>query len=191
MLKTLLATLLACSSIGAVGAEGDRYNFRVEPIGLLFQTFTMDVDHKISDRWTLGLEVMHSDIRISAHDAGTVNDIYTESIGTGIFANYWFKGKVYEDGLYLSPAIKYAHHKHTMRDAIYENRHGSADIVSASLMLRRGWFWNTFNMSLGVGFSQPLGNSKVYIDDPNSGRRTETKRVSSNLGAEYHIGWTF
>lgn len=189
MFKTLLATLVLFFSTNAIAAEGDRYNFRVDPLDILFQTFTMDVDRKISDKWTLGLSLMQSVYQISANDAGTSKDIATESIGTGIVAN-WFANGVYTKGLYLSPSIKYAHHKFSMKDSTDVLRHGTADVVFASAMVGYGWFCETLNFMIGVGYNSPIGESKVYINDPN-GQRSGISTVPSHMDLEAMLGWTF
>lgn len=189
MLK-ILALLISVSSLQAFGSESDKWNFRFHPIALFYQVGAMDLDYKICDHMTVGAELSQTDSKISARWAGTNKDIKTEALGMAINTTLFMKG-AFKSGLYVTPSLKYMSIKNKMADSANLDQTGSGDIWYVTGIVGYGWFWETFNIMLGLGGSQPFGDNKVHIKDSLTGQQTDTVMIRSGFAGEFTLGWSF
>ncbi|OFZ28382.1 MAG: hypothetical protein A2622_04590 [Bdellovibrionales bacterium RIFCSPHIGHO2_01_FULL_40_29] len=163
-----------------------RYNFRFEPLRLAVNsTLNLILDIKVSSHWTAGPQIGYS--KYSERAAGTsASKIYAETLLVGIRGN-WFKNGVYVDGLYVAPLAGYSKTTFAVPSG-YVAVGEIADPVYGCYV-GYGWYWNSFNMMLGIG---AIGSSRqsVVVTDQIGNSNTFNDRPIIGAG-EYTLGWIF
>ena len=102
----------------------------------------------------------------------------------------WFKNGNYSDGLYVGPSLRYVNAQLSTTDVLGTTT-GSASAIFVGCLVGYGWFWNSFNMMLGGGFTQGLGDTKITITDSSGNKTDVSTAASGGLALEYTLGWTF
>lgn len=164
------------------GSNG--YNFRISPLSLLVGGIAANFDMAINSEWTVGPTVSYLNWKIGKGSTLS-EDISLSAYSIGARAN-WYKNGVHSDGMYLAPALVYS-----AATATAGTSKGEASGLFLSGVIGYGWFWDSFNMLLGGGFSTGLGNSKVQVKDSATGQTTETSLQNGGLALEWTTGWTF
>lgn len=175
-----LVFLLTFSS-SALGASGDRYNFRFQPLPLLVGLVNGSFDFKMSENWTLGPVMGLWNVKIG--------DVKLKASMIGVQGRYYFEPVFSEDTWYLAGGLNYA----TVDAELVDNSityTGSASGASLSLGGGYHWFWESFNMALGAHLA--LGRSEVEVKDSNGNKyRDSARNPSAGIGLDYSLGWTF
>lgn len=168
--------------------SSSRYNIRFEPLRLVVSNFSINVlDIKVSSNWTVGPELGY--LKYSVSSAGNSSSkIYVDTSFIGVRTN-WFKNGVYTDGLYVAPFARFAKTDITAPS-------GSAIVGKASssvlgCFIGYGWFWNSFNMMLGI--SPVIGSnwSPVVVTDQTGFNTNHLSDRFADASGEYTLGWTF
>jgi hypothetical protein len=185
-------TTLVFASSQAHATPDDTMNIRFNPLVLIAGLVMVDFDIKVSDNWTVGPTLLGGGIKFSSTDSSGASDtVEVKASGFGARANYYFNG-VFTDGWYLSPALQRQSISVDVSDATSS---ASAEVTGTVLTAVGGyhWFWDSFNLNLGAGFSSWSGPSKIHVVD--SGGNTQDVDAStsraSGLAIDFMIGWTF
>ncbi len=188
----LVLSAVVFASPHAQATPDDTMNLRFSPIGLVVGLVMLDFDFKINDNWTLGPSVLLGGFELTSTDSGGASEsIKVKAGGFGVKANYYFNG-AFTDGWYLSPSIQRQSISVEVADATSS---ASAEVTGTILRAIGGyhWFWDSFNLNLGAGFSSWSGPSKVRVTD--SGGSTQDIDASSTraagLAVDFMIGWSF
>jgi len=164
--------------------SGNTFNARFSPLGLIIGSFNLTLDIAVGEDWTVGPQLSYTDFSVGNEDARFENEGYS----AGVRAN-WFKNGVYTDGLYLGPSITYSKVEATYTDTDGRALTGSAKGPAVSLLAGYGWFWDSFNIMLGLGATANLGDKFVKIRDRFGDEKTS--KASTALAGEFSLGWTF
>jgi hypothetical protein len=164
-------------------------NVKVTPIGLIIGYVNIDVDFKVSSRWSVGPTASYW----HWNDAGSINgsDIGLTMYAVGVRGN-WYKQGTYRTGFYISPLIQYLSATATARSNNTDISATASTSVFSSIFGYH-WFWDSFNLALGGGPSLELGKANVTINDGNSTTTTSDYARQNTLGlvGEFMLGWTF
>jgi hypothetical protein len=176
----------------AQATPDDTMNIRFNPLVLIAGLVMVDFDIKVSDNWTVGPTLLGGGIKFTSTDSGGASDtIEVKASGFGVRGNYYFNG-VFTDGWYLSPAIQRQSISVDVSDATSS---ASAEVTGTVLTGVGGyhWFWDSFNLNLGAGFSSWSGPAKIHVVD--SGGNTQDVDASTSratgLAIDFMIGWSF
>jgi outer membrane autotransporter protein len=143
----------------------------------------------MNSNWTLGPSLSYWNFKTRDDDNVFDEKISIKAYAFGARAN-WFKNGVYKDGLYLGPALTYAHAEAKVTDKTSGDEFkGTASAVVASCLVGYGWFWDSFNIMLGGGLSVPLGDRQVTVKNTTTGE-TEKDDVYGGFTADFSLGWT-
>jgi len=167
--------------------SNNNYDIRLNPIGIFFSAIDVNLDFKISQDWTVGVqgEYLHAQLA----ESGIYTSPYNISAyGYGVRAN-WFEKGVFNDGWYLGPSLQYLSVSVKTTDA-FGNVAGSASGTMASCLVGYGWFWNNLNIMLGAGYGTVLGASSITIKDAVGNQETITANLSG-ITLEFSMGWAF
>lgn len=115
-------------------------------------------------------------------------DVTVSGANYGVLGT-WYQGGVYTDGWYVSPGISTGSVKAESADAAGDLK-ADGTVTLGRVVAGYGWFWDSFNMMLGVGGNAALGDSKVTFKDT-TGNQVEETNLYSSWTAEYKIGWSF
>ena len=178
---------LATAASVACADSADTMNFRFSPIGLIVGSVDVGLDFAVAPQWTVGPQVNYWHRHVGA-SSGFTSDWDVKAYGVGARAN-WFKNGVYTDGLYVGPSLMYASVKVTNDDS-FGTTTGTASGLFAGGLVGYGWYWSSFNMMLGGGFTVGLGDTKVTVTSSN-GTKTDVSTSIAGLALEYSLGWTF
>ena len=184
-------TLIASTflSPAARADNGDLLNFRFRPLGLFVGRFTLDLDVAVGSAWTIGPEISYKHEKSSSNSAQFSDYDKTES-SIGVRAN-WFKNGTYTSGLYLGPSLSVSHARiKTSSNSESKDYESSDNAPVLGLLVGYGWFWNSFNIMLGLGGTTSLGEKDVTISD-SSGHNTSTSNSFTSIDGEFSLGWTF
>lgn len=159
-------------------------NLRVSPVSLLLGTASVTLDIPVSEAWTLGPTASFTD---TTSDGFDVN-----GYSAGIRGNYFFSGKALDNSWYFGPSLNYAYVE------VEEDFGGSIGMIKdrgngidLSALFGYQWFWDHFNMGVGLGPSYTtVGDIKVKNKQNNT---SETYSGSDGIGldAEFTLGWKF
>ena len=182
----MLITTFVIAHTAWAGSE-DKFNVYFNPLGLAIGSLNLGVDYAVAPDWSVGAYGSYINIKYPKSGSFTA-DTTVKGNGVGVKGT-WYASGVYTTGWYVSPQMSYqtikVEAKNTKGDLTGD---GSGTYVSA--LGGYGWFWDSFNMSLGAGVSVPLGKGKVEIKDSTGGSPEETT-VYSTLAAEFNLGWSF
>jgi hypothetical protein len=183
---TLFLTALLVSS-AAFASDSDTMNVRISPLLLLAGGISAHFDYKIDPNWTIGIEGYYYHATVN-QTGDLTSDVSINSFAGAVRANYFFNG-TFKDGVYLAPSIGDEGVTATSSD-ITGSLSANVNIPYVGLLVGYGWFWDNFNVMLGLGFKAPLGNSKIVVRDQ-AGNNEASATVGIGLDAEGSIGWTF
>lgn len=166
--------------------QSPRYNVRSEPLRLLGNaTLNIVLDIKVSSNWTVGPELGIEKYSVT-EAAPRSSKIYVDTSFIGVRAN-WFKNGVYTDGLYVAPLFRSANTKITAPSDLTVT--GATAGTLFGCFVGYGWFWDSFNMMLGLGPVMGSSHQSVKISGQ-SGTNHLSDHLALALG-EYTFGWTF
>jgi hypothetical protein len=170
-----------------IASTTDRFDFRVNPIGLIGGSIDANLDFRISQDWTVGVQGIYLHVKLDPSSIFT-SDYNITAYGFGTRANYFFNG-AFKDGWYFGPSLEYLSVGIKTGDAAGPAS-GTASGLMASALVGYGWFWDGFNLMLGGGYAAVLGTSSITIKDSVGNEETITANLSG-LTYELSIGWTF
>ena len=182
-----LVTTLGYSNV-ARADEGDTMNFHFGPISLLVGSLVAGLDFQVNENWTLGPQGNFWKINLSSTSSQYTSDFAVTQYAIGARGN-WFKNGVFTDGLYLAPELAYKNITLKTRDSGGDVT-GSLSGLFLSGLVGYGWFWNSFNMQLGIGYEVGLGDQSVQVRGSN-GSTTSVSSTISGIDGEFQLGWTF
>lgn len=188
-MKRLLCTLLLTSCTSAWASHSNDFNFRFSPLGLIVGSIHTALDYKVTPSWTVGPEISYWHLSVGS-STGYSSSFDVKSFGVGVRGN-WFYNGVYTDGFYVGPSLKYASTSLSVTRTDGSDVSAKASGMFAGALVGYGWFWDSFNIMLGIGATLNLGGeNKVTITDSN-GDKTPVRTGVAGLDAEFSIGWTF
>lgn len=169
-------------------SSSNRYNIRFEPLRWAVNNFSINVlDIKVSSNWTVGPELGY--LKYSVSSAGNSSSkIYVDTSFIGVRTN-WFKNGVYTDGLYVAPFARFV--KTDISAPSGSTIAGKASSSVLGCFIGYGWFWNSFNMMLGI--SPVIGSSwsPVVVTDQTGFNTNHLSDRFADAAGEYTLGWTF
>lgn len=176
MKKFLVVTALMLAPLTTF-AQDKTWNIQFSPVAFLVGILNVDVDYALNSNWTVGPQGLTMSYKY--------NDIKVSGSSFGAHARYYFD-KVYSDGWYGSGQIG----SFSLKVEDESNGdHAEASGMAYSLGGGYHWFWETFNLRLGlVGGSTSVG--KIEIKDA-GGNVTDTYTPSFNTGIDFAIGFAF
>lgn len=179
----ILFAIVLASTSASFAKSGDTMNLHFSPLSLLDKSLQFGFERTISTDFTLGGEFGYR--RESIDSGGYFYDYTGEAFAVGIVGT-WYSNSTFTDGLYLSPGVHYA-------QAIIESTGGGiraeGNYTVLSFFGGYGWFWDSFNMKLGLGVLATAGGDVKVRDS--SGKQVTFNSSASAVGLEYNLGWTF
>lgn len=172
-------------------SSSSRYNIRFEPLRLVVNNFSINVlDIKVGNNWTVGPELGY--LKYSVSSAGNSSSkIYIDTSFIGIRTN-WFKNGVYADGLYVAPFAPFARFAKTdITVPSGSTIEGKASSSVVGCLVGYGWFWNSFNMMLGISPVIASNWSPVVVTDQTGFNTNHLSDRFADAAGEYTLGWTF
>lgn len=204
MVRSLLSALVLVTALVSVSAQAAPkaapaepvaptassdavVNARVGILSALLGSANLSLDIGLDDQWTIGPQASYW--RLKFNSSAGFSDFDTTSYTFGVRGN-WFKNGRFVDGLYLGPNVSYRSIdlKTTSTDGITYTAKQASPV--ASLIVGYGWFWDNFNMMLGIGYAVALNSNDIVVRDSN-GKETRSSRFNSGLDGEFTLGWTF
>lgn len=160
--------------LGFQSASANSTNIRFNPLGMLVGYINANVDFKVGSSWTIGPEVGYLNWDFS--------DTSVSATKFGVRANFFLGGNAFEDGWYIGPFAMYVSAE-GKDDITSDTAKATGTIIGA--LFGYGWFWNSFNMMLGLGFQSYNINAEATTTvDFDSVNRT-------GAAFEWTIGWAF
>ncbi len=157
----------------------DHVNLQFSPLELLASALQVGAEFKLGDSaWTIGPELLFK----SRHG----DDVF----GLKLRGDYYFSGEAFTRSWYISPIYEYKNFAFNQGDSTGGT--ARARSITNSIGVRGGyhWYWRSFNMRLGGGFS--LVKPKPYTITYSDGTRENYDGSTYNSAvAEYDIGWSF
>lgn len=180
-MKKLLVILVLLNIVGqAHAAQGDQWNVRFSPVGLLIGLIGVDVDYKLTDKVVVGPSLLSWNL--------TISDASISASGFGVQGAY-YPDTVFVDGFYLGGLLGTSSFSGSITEA---GKKSTASVSGTSLGVKGGyhWFWESFNLNLGLVFSSSHSNSMTLKDS--SGAVTKEINIpSSSSGLDFNFGFTF
>lgn len=170
------------------GSATSTMNAHFGPVSLLVGSIMGGLDFQVNENWTVGPQVNYWKFNLSSTSSSFTSDFEIRQFSVGA-RGAWFKNGVFTDGLYVSPQLDYKSIKLTTRDSSGEVS-GSLNGVFATALIGYGWFWDSFNIMLGIGGTFGLGDQGVEVKASN-GNTTRVSTSVSGLDGEFQFGWTF
>ncbi len=163
------------------------FDFRINPVGIVAGGIDANLDVRIAEDWTVGVQGIYLHLNLSPSGIYT-SDYNMTAYGFGVRAN-WFSNGALNDGFYFGPSLEYLNLSLKTTDAS-GSASGIASGLMASGLIGYGWFWQHFNILLGGGYGAVLGASGITIQDAAGSKQTITANLSG-LTYELSIGWAF
>jgi Protein of unknown function (DUF3575) len=164
----------------------DLYNIRFGPLGLLIGFDSLHFDVAVAPDWTVGPEVTYMKWDLSDTQFNSLN---WQEYSIGARAN-WFNNGVYNDGFYVGPSLSYQVAKLSATD----NTGYYADVSTSYFVLGclggYGWFWDSFNIMLGLGAKTSLTSPTVTVNT-STGPTSVSIGVVSGIDTEFSLGFKF
>lgn len=182
----VLAAALMTNAPSANALPESPANVRFGPLSLLVGFTNLTLDFAVGDEWTVGPEVSYWRLKISSSSGYSDADI--TSWGVGARAN-WFKNGRFTDGLYLGPSLSYQSFEMKAKNSDGESASASRTSPVAALLVGYGWFWDSFNIMLGIGPQVALNAGEVVVRD--SAGKEQRRNVGTSVAGEFTLGWTF
>jgi hypothetical protein len=181
----LLAIFLCLSFSSHLRADTSEKTINVDvgPLGLLVGALSLGVDIKIGETsWTVGPELLYWDTRIG--------DYNFKASGFGVRADWYADRPALTEGWYVGPFARYSSWKVT-----YTNSNGSTGDGSANGLLLGAiggyhWFWDNFNIRLGLGYGLNTA-TKTDIHYSDGTRSDSTSANVGGLTGEFDFGLAF
>ena len=176
--------LSAFASVSAFAAEGDKsINIEVSPLGLIIGDLSVTVDFRLGDSsWTIGPRASYWNLKFG--------DVTFKAYGYGVRADYYLGRPALTDGWYLGPFFDYGSFKITKTNVSGSPGEGSRAGTTFGLMVGYHWFWENFNLKLGLGYGfSSITDFSIHYDDG-----TSDSYGSHNPGGvvpEFTFGWAF
>ena len=187
-----ILSLLFCGTFASAEwreqVSNHRGNVKVSPLGLLIGYYNIDLDFAMDDHWALGPTLSYYSWNFGLNSSSFKATSY--AVGA---RGSWFSHGVYQDGLYISPILSYVGASVSGTSGT-TSASGSASAVSVSGLVGYHWFWDTFNMNLGVGYSAILGNVQVTAtasDGSTYSSNVSTSNASGGLALDFMMGILF
>ena len=172
-----------------LATSDDTVNIRFYPINLLVGLISVDADFRLGDFWTLGPSLGFWNASVS-NSSGSFSDFSVKMFRVGARAN-WHKNGVFTDGLYIGPSIDYSTIDVSSRDSNGATASAKGSILSATALIGYGWFWDSFNMLLGVGGTVGLGPSKIEVKSSSGSTTSYDSIRGGGLALEFAMGFKF
>ena len=186
---------LASASDLSIDEDTKNYTIGLNPLGLIFGSYSADVGYKIDDQVTLGIEGAYAD--------STVFGVSTKGAGAGIYGSYHANG-VSESGFYTRGGLRYQTSEMSMKKENYEFR--TVDGVkldelkdrSVNLSVIGGYqkFLNeNLSVDAGLGIQAVLygkgdiADGATFVDLGNNRKASMGKKfnIDGRLGLNFHI----
>lgn len=181
MKKLLVVLVLVCCTGRVMASEGDSWNLRFSPVGLLMGMIAAEVDYKVTENVVVGPSFLSWNI--------TRNNLSMSASGFGVQGAYYFN-PVYTDSFYVGGTFTSFSVSASDTDA-YGNK-ASASASGTGLGFKGGyhWFWDSFNLNLGlVASSSSMSN--VQIKDTNGNVVSKHSSPGTSKGMDFAVGFTF
>jgi hypothetical protein len=179
-MKKFLLALLLLPTIALADV-----NLRVSPLSFLVGGYYVELDVPVGGAWTLGPTLAFLNSRSDGFDV--------DGFGAGIRGNYFFAGEAFKQGWYFGPAVTYT------KVRVEDNFGGSIGKVEGegsgiafSALFGYHWFWEHFNLNLGLGPSY-LTMDRIRVKNSQNNYREDYSGDYTGFGvtAEFTIGWRF
>ena len=150
-------------------------NLTFKPLGLLLGILTARLDIPVSEKLVIGPELMYWNF--------SLGDASLTAQGAGVNFGYYFAGN-FTDSWYVTPALGFA--------SAIDNESSTGSATYASVTGGYHWFWDSFNLRLGLGVVTGLGSSTIEVQ--NSDGTTEEVDAGSRYSGgtvDFAIGFYF
>lgn len=162
-------------------ADAHDFNVRVSPLGLIGDRYSVALDVKVFDGWTIGPVLNYLN-----YSAGDLNVKVT---GLGVRANFYLGRPAFTDGLIVSPFANYVSVAASDKIAsLPAEASETGGVFGASASYQ--WLWQNFNLNFGVGaaFSSV---SKVTVKSAFDTTRSVNARAGDGFFFDLSAGWAF
>lgn len=162
-------------------AAGDKsWNVRTRPLSLALGMINAQVDYAISDNLTVGPDFTSWNL--------TIGDYDVSASGFGVGANYYFDN-VFNDSWYVSGGYSSASATVKYKSSLYGNLEASAQVAGVAIGGGYHWFWESFNLNLGLN-TLLAATTKVELKD-STGTVRDTYTYPGGVGLDFAIGFAF
>ncbi len=162
-------------------ASNEIWNIRLSPFAFLLGALNAQVDYRLDDNWTAGPNFLYWN--------GSLLDWKVKATGFGASAKYAFDG-AYSDSFYLGGGLGFSSVEVSIV-SLGVTYTGSATGTGIIATGGYQWFWDNFNLNLGL----TLGTSSVSdieVKDSNGGKYNESSNApSSSTGLDFLMGYKF
>jgi len=182
MKKLIICFLFFITIEKSFAAEGDEWNFRFSPIAYLVGIINGDLDYKVSENIVIGPSLVLINLKL---------DEKTYNVNSfGVQGSYYFES-AFKDGFYLGGNFS------TISAEVSTLKYGpkitgSQDGTLVGLKCGYHWFWNSFNLNLGLTATSTAAMSNIKLID-NTGKTIDEVSPTkiSSRGVDFAIGFTF
>lgn len=174
----IAAPFLAQGQTSPAQPSSDKsWNITFSPVAFLVGVLNADADYAVNENWTVGPQFVYMNLKI--------DDLKLEGSSFGGHARYYFDG-VFKDGWY--GAVQLSSFSLEIEDEV-DGDNAKASAVGYSLGGGYHWFWDSFNLRLGLTLGGTTAG-EIEIKDA-GGNVTDTYTPTINTGLDFAIGFTF
>ncbi len=181
MKKLLVVFVLVCSAGRAMASAGNTWNFRFSPVGLLIGIIAAELDYKVAEHIVVGPAFLNWNIKID--DTSLLASVF------GVQGAYYIN-PVYTDSFYVGGALSSLSVSASKTDSVGTKYSASASGTALGVKAGYHWFWDSFNLNLGLVVSSSSVN-KVKIKDDSGNVVDEQNSPGATTGMDFAIGFTF
>ncbi len=156
--------------------DGDTFNLTTPPLSLFLGIYSLGLDVKITDQFTLG--------PVLGYYSDTSQGVKVKVYELGVRGNWFINKPVFNSSWYLGPSIAYVGTK-----ASEDKVNVTLNLWALTVLGGYHWFWDSgFNLGLGAGFTHINWPDYVTV---NGKRISFSQFEETTLALEFKLGYSF
>jgi hypothetical protein len=180
--KRIILIMVVLFSAGRLmAAQGDNWNVRFQPFGLLVGLLISEIDYKVNENIVVGPSLLYWNF------SGT--DITAKMNGFGAQGAYYFDS-VFNDGFYVGGRFNTMSMSVSGPDLSGNELTSSASGSAIGIKGGYHWFWDSFNINLGLSAGSS-SIAKAQVKDSNGNVVSETSAPAIATGLDFMMGFSF
>jgi hypothetical protein len=162
-----------------------RFDLRVQPVGLLYGIWGIDLDVGVGDYWAVGTSV--SEFTVSENGGRTgLSDLYAWEFG--LFGTFFLDGKRFTNSWFLRPGLYFTPITENSRSV---GTHTLSNVSLATIIGHQWILHGNLNATFGAGIEIHQTGSSDYFRNGAGGITNPTSSSSEVQPVmELSVGWT-